>query len=151
VNYHRIKTFIATSGFAGYLPGAPGTWGSIVAILLWYALQLVIEPLFIVGLTVVLFFIGVWVAKDISRYEEEEDPSHIVIDELVGQWIPLWFLPVTPMYILMAFILFRIFDIAKPWPVSMFDRIPGGWGIMLDDIAAGVYALLILEGIQFIL
>ncbi len=151
MNYHRIKTFIATSGFAGYLPGAPGTWGSIVAILLWYALQLVIEPLFIVGLTVVLFFIGVWVAKDISRYEEEEDPSHIVIDELVGQWIPLWFLPVTPMYILMAFILFRIFDIAKPWPVSMFDRIPGGWGIMLDDIAAGVYALLILEGIQFIL
>ena len=151
MNYHRIKNFIATSGFAGYLPGAPGTWGSIVAILLWYALQLVIEPLFIVGLTVVLFFIGVWVAKDISRYEEEEDPSHIVIDELVGQWIPLWFLPVTPMYILMAFILFRIFDIAKPWPVSMFDRIPGGWGIMLDDIAAGVYALLILEGIQFIL
>lgn len=151
MKYHGIKNFLATTGYAGYLPGAPGTWGSIVAILIWYGLQHLLSPPYIIVLTVLLFFIGVWVAMGISKYDEEEDPSHIVIDELVGQWIPLWFIPVTPIYIILAFILFRIFDIAKPWPVSLFDRIPGGWGIMLDDVAAGIYALLIIEAIQFIL
>ena len=150
MKYRGIKNFIATTGFAGYLPGAPGTWGSIVAILLWYGLQHLLSTQYIIGLTVILFFVGVWVSKELSKYDEEEDPAHIVIDELVGQWIPLWFLPVTPVYILLAFILFRIFDIAKPWPVSFFDRIPGGWGIMLDDIAAGIYALIIIQGVQLI-
>ena len=150
MKYRRIKNFIATAGFSGYLPGAPGTWGSLAAILLWYGLQHFLSVRVIIGLTVVLFFVGVWVSKELTKYDEEEDPGHIVIDELVGQWIPLWFLPVMPVYILLAFLLFRIFDIAKPWPVSFFDRIPGGWGIMLDDIAAGIYTLIIIECIQLI-
>ncbi len=145
-----LKQIIASAGFAGYLPGAPGTWGSLVAVIVWFGLQYIVSPLIIMGLTIILFFVGVWVSAKLSKHDEEEDPSYIVIDEWVGQWIPLWFIPIQPVYILLAFGLFRAFDIAKPWPIRIFDEMSGGWGIMLDDIAAGVYALIILEGIQFI-
>lgn len=135
----------------GKLPGAPGTWGSAVAVGIWFGLQSLTTQTGIIIVTGLIFGIGVWVSSIVERREGSHDPSHVVIDELVGQWIALWFIPMTPGYIFVAFLLFRVFDILKPWPVKYFDNLTGGWGIMLDDFAAGVYALLILQGIQLIL
>ncbi len=151
MKFHGIHHAVATVFGIGFLPGAPGTWGSLAAVAAWVGLQHVIPTTGIILITVFLFFIGVWITDHVARHEADEDPAEIVLDEWVGQWIPLWVIPATPEYIIGALILFRIFDVAKPWPVSLYDNVSGGWGIMLDDIAAGVYALLILKGIMFIL
>lgn len=135
----------------GKLPGAPGTWGSAVAVAIWYGFNMLATQTVIIVATGLIFAIGVWVSSIVERREGIHDPSHVVIDEWAGQWIALWFVPMTPFYIFGAFLLFRVFDILKPWPVKYFDNMTGGWGIMLDDVAAGVYALVIIKGIQLIL
>lgn len=137
--------FIATGAGSGYLPWAPGTWGSMMGVLLWLLIARLEWPLYcaIVG---VLFVVGVFSAGAAEKIVDRGDPSLVVIDEIVGQMIVLTATPPHPVGILAAFALFRFFDILKPFPVSWLDRcIHGGLGIMIDDLAAALYALISLK------
>ncbi|HEY6986146.1 MAG TPA: phosphatidylglycerophosphatase A [Rhodanobacteraceae bacterium] len=137
------------SGFgAGFSPIASGTVGSAVALIPWLLLRTLTLPLYVLAL-VVAFAIGVWAAAFVIRKLGVEDPGVVVWDEFVGQWITLLPLVVAPRgwpWIAAAFVLFRIFDVWKPWPASSADRtVKGGLGAMLDDVIAGVYAGIVLE------
>jgi phosphatidylglycerophosphatase A len=130
---------------AGLLPIAPGSWGSLAALpFAW-----VITSLWgIAGLAVaaaLAFFIGWWAAATVARASAIKDPGAIVIDEVAAQWLVLVAAPPAPLPYAAAFLLFRIFDIWKPWPARWADRhVTGGLGIMLDDLFAAVYAILLL-------
>lgn len=137
--------FIATWFGSGLLPKAPGTWGSLAA--LPPALLIVhyggTEVLALGAL--VAFALGLWAADRYAKAEGKADPSQIVIDEVAAQWLVLAIAPQTPLAWAAAFLCFRFFDVVKPWPVSLADRkIKGGFGIMLDDIVAAAYAILVL-------
>lgn len=141
----RLYMFIATGAYSGYLPIAPGTWGSAVGVLLWWALaRLPLAPYWAaVG---VLFVAGVISAGAAEKIVDRGDPGLVVIDEIVGQLIALGLAPLHPWAALAGFVLFRIFDILKPFPANWVDNhLHGGLGIMLDDVIAGCYALLVLQ------
>ncbi|MFQ6613878.1 MAG: phosphatidylglycerophosphatase A [Fidelibacterota bacterium] len=147
---HRLMKFrwfeaVSTVGYVGLLPKAPGTWGSLVALVVWYLIRPFTPDQYIVILTVLIFFLGVPSGARTESRLGLKDPGRVVIDEWVGQWIAVWFLPREIIPALGAFFFFRLFDIWKPWPVRKFDRLEGGWGIMLDDVAAGVMALLCMQ------
>ena len=129
---------LATVFFSGYAPFAPGTAGSFVGLCLYFIPGM--ERPFALGIiTTVIFFIGVSVSKQMELIYGE-DPSIVVIDEVVGMWISLLFLPKRIWIALLAFLFFRIFDIFKPPPARQLERLKNGWGIMMDDVIAGVYA-----------
>lgn len=132
---------------SGLSPVAPGTVGSLVALLPWFGLRELPIPVFALAL-IVAFALGVWACDWAVRRLQIADPGAIVWDEFVGQWLalaPLMWKPRDWLWIVAGFILFRIFDIVKPWPVSLADRkIGGGFGVMLDDVIAGVYAAIVL-------
>lgn len=141
----RFFIFIATGAHSGFLPKAPGTWGSAVGVLLWLLLgRLDLLPyLFIIGM---LFIIGVFSAGAAEKILDRGDPPQVVVDEIVGQLIALIAVPLQPGPVVLSFLLFRFFDILKPFPIGWIDRhLHGGLGIMLDDIVAGLYTLLILQ------
>ena len=205
----RLALAIATAGGVGYLPKAPGTYGSLVGLLTAFLSSVfflqpssvralfslhpdyetvlrnevfplpgtdvhntvVALPIFLaVGLFFVLGAIGVWSAARAASFAGVEDPQFVVIDEVAGQHLAL-LLPLIPIalpnltahmdlsnftiffalslvnwkYLLLGFILFRVFDIWKPWPVHLMEKLPGGWGIMADDWMAGVYAAILLR------
>ena len=132
---------------SGLSPIAPGTVGSLVALLPWLLLR-EMNVWFYLAAIVAMFVVGVWVCQWAVARLRIIDPSFVVWDEFVGQWIALIPLVVMPrpwLWIFGGFILFRIFDIWKPWPVSWADRtIKGGLGVMLDDLIAGLYAAIAL-------
>lgn len=152
-----VSWIIATWFGSGLLPKAPGTWGSLAAIPFAYLMSIYTCPYALVAGIVALFFIGIWVSDKIEESAQIKDPGFIVVDEVVGQWIAL--LPMPFLYSLLdhnsfylfsapiavvAFLSFRVFDIWKPWPVNYADKnIPGGYGIMFDDVIAGMYALVV--------
>ena len=147
----KISEWIATCFKVGYLPLAPGTWGSIFAILVWWVLLKDLD-LLIFGIVIILFFfIGIIVSNIIIDQNGDNDPSHIIIDELVGQWLSLWMLPDGSFYIIIVFILFRFFDIIKPWPIRFMEKLPKGLGVMCDDLAAGLITLILTQIINFYL
>ena len=132
---------------AGLLRPGPGTWGSVAATALWYfGLRAAhLSSWTAVAVTVagagVVTLIGIPAATIVARESGREDPGHVVIDEVAGQLIALISLPATPLFAVMGLLLFRLFDIWKPWPVRKLEQLPGGTGIMMDDVAAGVLAL----------
>ncbi len=127
---------------AGKLPRAPGTWGSLAALpFAWLIVEATGTPLSLLLAALVLLPIGVWASALHSERTNTHDAGEIVVDEVAGQWIALAVAPLSPLGWILAFVLFRIFDIVKPWPISWIDqRVSGGWGIMLDDIVAGLFA-----------
>jgi len=136
------------SGFgSGFSPFASGTAGSAAALIPWFALR-ELTPAWYVLAVVAAFVIGVWASTFVIRTLRIEDPGVVVWDEFVGQWITLFPLVVAPRawpWIGFAFVLFRVFDVWKPWPASWADRaVKGGFGAMLDDVIAGVYAAIVL-------
>ena len=134
---------------SGLAPRAPGTAGSLVALLLFFPLQSLGSLGYLVVLLLTLI-VGVVVSGQVARELELSDPGGIVIDEFVGLWIALFLLPGPWYWALGGFGLFRWFDIAKPWPVGWLDRrLKGGLGIMMDDVAAGLYAFAVLQAIAF--
>ncbi len=141
----RLYMAIATGGGSGYLPKAPGTWGSLVGVLLWFCfrhISLAHYGLLVTG----LFILGTIAAGAAEKIVDHPDPGLVVIDEIVGQMITLAAAPAHPLIIILGFVFFRFFDILKPFPVGWLDsHIHGGLGIMLDDVAAGFYALLLLQ------
>ena len=147
----KISELIATCFKVGYLPLAPGTWGSIFAILVWWIFLKDLDPLIFGIIIILFFFIGIIVSNVIIDQNGNNDPSHIIIDELVGQWLALWILPDGYFYIIIAFILFRFFDIIKPWPIRFMEQLPKGLGVMCDDLTAGLITLILIQIINFYL
>jgi phosphatidylglycerophosphatase A len=139
---------------SGLLRPGPGSWGSAVAALLWFAagqgLGLRPAPLAALTLaaTLVAIAVGIPAATIVERESERADPGHVVIDEVAGQWIALLYSRVNLSHLLAAFLFFRLFDIVKPWPARQLERLPAGYGILFDDVAAGVYALLLMLALQ---
>jgi phosphatidylglycerophosphatase A len=148
----------------GLLKPGPGTWGSLAAVLLWMC-GIVIHyyhpfPFFewqafwlfycllTLAATVVVSLIGIPAATIVAQESGREDPGHVVIDEVAGQWLTLAICRPDWPHALLAFALFRLFDITKPWPIRKLEALPGGWGIMLDDLAAGLFGLIVLLVIQ---
>ena len=144
-----IWRFVATFFYLGKLPFAPGSWGSLGALLLW----LLLPVTFSVHLSVIiiLFVLGVYSSSRMAQYLDDHDPSEVVIDEVVGMGISLFMLPHSLGLYLLAFILFRIFDIFKPSFIYRMQNFPGGWGIMLDDVLAGLCTFTLVYGITIIL
>lgn len=142
----RVWGIVATVAGTGYLPLAPGTWASVIATMLWYVLSAsILHPHYWQLLIVpVLFFAGVYCSGKILR-GDEKDPSFVVIDEFAGQWLTLLFIPATLFNALAGLVLFRIFDIAKPLGIKKMEERKKGWGIMADDMLAGLYSNLILH------
>ena len=140
---------VATFFGAGYLKPGPGTWGSIAAALLWLGAALMFHPsphallAALVAAIVIAIALGVPAATIVERESGRTDPGFVVIDEVIGQWIALLFCPADWAHGLIALVLFRLFDIAKPFPIRRIERLPGGWGIVFDDVAAGLYALVV--------
>ena len=127
----------------GLMPGAPGTWGSLLGILIWWVLPKDIYLQTGVGLSG--FLLGIWLCGESARRIGVHDHSGIVWDEIVGMFLTLMVIPPEPEWILGAFVLFRVADIWKPWPIRDLDhRLRGGLGIMLDDVVAALYAAIVL-------
>jgi len=135
---------IGTVFYIGKLPLAPGTWASIFAVLCWYFLFQSVNHLVLPAVSIFLFLIGGIASDTIVNHSKEHDPSRIVIDEWVGQWVALSMMPVNIRTGIVAFVAFRIFDIIKPGPVRKMEKIPGGWGIMADDVMAGIMAYFVV-------
>jgi phosphatidylglycerophosphatase A len=142
----RLGVFIATSAGAGYFPIAPGTVGSAVGVGLYW-LTRGFSARWQVGLLVAISVIGVWASGVAARHFDREDPGYVVIDEVAGQLLTLLLLNVGLIGATLGFLIFRIFDIVKPWPARRFEDFPGGLGIMADDLMAGAYGWLLLWGL----
>ena len=142
-------TLVATFFGAGRLHPGPGTWGSASAVLLWAALAHVINPTcrtpVVIALAILVTLVGIPAATQVARASGTKDPQFVVIDEVAGQLIALIAAPLTWKTFLAGFILFRAFDIMKPPPVRQLERLPEGTGIVLDDVAAGIYALAVMQ------
>jgi len=142
-----IRAFVTGVG-VGYLPIAPGTWGSLAALLLVFTVHWLFplhETVVLGSLVALLTFPAVVFSTRFSRSEGDPDPSKIVIDEILGQMLCLLFVPVSAVSLGAGFCLFRFFDIWKPFPVRNSEKLPGGMGIVCDDLVAGVYAGLCLK------
>lgn len=151
--FHRkqIIKFLASGFFAGYSPIAPGTAGSLVGILAYLLLQNLSDAVYITIATVISAC-GIYISGSAEDIYEKKDCSNIVIDEIAGMLITFVFLPRGIKYLIAGFIIFRIFDIIKPFPISVIDRkLRGGWGIMLDDVLAGVYANLSVRALSWVI
>ena len=142
-------TLAATFFGAGRLRPGPGTWGSAAAVLIWALVwrwvPAHLEWGALAGLALAAILVGIPAATRFARASQLKDPQSVVIDEVAGQWITLLFAPVSWKTMLVGFILFRAFDILKPPPVRQLERLPEGTGIVMDDVAAGLYALLMMQ------
>ena len=140
----RVGLTIATALGAGYAPKAPGTCGAAVGLLLWIVLPHVLWIQ--LAAILVISVVGSWGGDVAEQHFNKHDPGQVVVDEVAGMMVTLVLNPAGGFgWLLVAFLLFRAFDIVKPFPVRQFERLPGGIGIMADDLAAGVYANLALR------
>lgn len=138
--------WLATGLGSGLVPKAQGTVGSAVAILPWLALRMWPWPVYLLVL-VLGFALGVWACTVCGRRLGVADHRALVWDEFIGQWLALWPAVLAPWWSVAAgFVLFRLFDVGKPWPIGWLDaRVKGGFGVMLDDVVAGVFAAVVLQ------
>ncbi|MCF7796973.1 MAG: phosphatidylglycerophosphatase A [Lentisphaeria bacterium] len=142
-----LAEFISTVGYVGRFPVAPGTAGSLVGlifVILWHVV-LEISLVWTLGVIFLLIWLGTVSADVYAKSIDVADPSQVVIDEFVGQWIALLLIPPHWGFWLAAFVLFRLFDIWKPWWIDRVQSWPGGWGVMADDILAGVFAFTLIQ------
>ena len=146
----RLAVFVATVGYCGYFPVAPvqsvRPRGCVFYLLVWWAQS----PVFEVVLIALLFAAGVWAGTTSERYFGGIDPGPIVLDEVVGMLITLAFIPVGLTGALIGFVLFRIFDVVKPFPARRFEALHGGLGVMADDAMAAIYANICLRIILYL-
>ena len=149
----KLSRIIASGLGTGYVPVAPGTAGSALGILLFYGLNYVWkiyhlnpELILLLNFLVIVFvlLVGVYSVKKVHRFWPH-DASQIVIDEIVGVWIAAYAMPLEAQYYLYAFILFRFFDIVKPFFIRRLDKAGNDWSVMLDDVLAGLYSLVVLQ------
>jgi phosphatidylglycerophosphatase A len=147
---NRAARAIATLGGAGYARHAPGTVASVLALPFAWLIAWSAGRFFLLLAGIVALAIGAWAAELYAGQTKTFDPSECVIDELAGQWIACAFAPVSFTGFALAFVLFRLFDIWKPWPVRQAEHLHGGLGIMLDDVVAALLAGAILVGLAHI-
>lgn len=143
-----VILFLATGAYTGYAPIAPGTVGSLVALplIFLFAQLLHIAPALQIAMLVLAIIGACWVAGAAEQYLGEHDSGRIVIDEIVGFLTAMTLLEVTPKRLVVAFLLFRLFDILKPPPARYFDQqVPGGAGVVLDDVCAGIYTNILVR------
>ncbi len=146
-----ISQSIATFFGLGYFPLAPGTLASLAPIAIWFFFKP--QPAALGKEIIILFFLiasGVWASRRFSRSVDKNDPRQVVIDEVCGQLVVLVGLPSSQVNLFLAFLLFRALDIIKPFPIGYAEKLPGGWGIMADDLAAGILARALLGLILWI-
>ncbi|MEI7934623.1 MAG: phosphatidylglycerophosphatase A [Chlorobiaceae bacterium] len=134
-----VAKILSTCFGIGLFPVAPGTVTSIVAVLCYYFIPILQNTSVLLSLVALCTFVGIW-SGTLMEEEFGNDPSIVTIDELAGQWLALAFLPLGWLPALLSLVFFRFFDIAKPGPVDAAQRFPGGWGIMADDLLAGLFA-----------
>lgn len=146
-----LGRFIGLGFGTGLFPIAPGTVGSLAAAVIYYLIVLAVgagEQFILAGLIIFSLPLGVW-ATGLLVTEEDPDPGRAVWDEFLGMWITCLFLPPTLPWLAAALVCFRVFDVLKPWPARRLEALHGGWGIMADDIAAGIYGFVLLNAASF--
>lgn len=141
----RLAVFVATFGYVGYFPIAPGTAGSLAALLLYAAVRWAGTPAVELVTIVAVLAVGIWASSGTERALNRKDPGPVVIDEVLGMLLTLAFMPLSWWGIAAGFVLFRIFDVIKPFPAGRLEHLPGGLGIMADDAMAGVYGQLVMR------
>jgi phosphatidylglycerophosphatase A len=141
----KTIVFLATGGLIGFSPVAPGTFGSLAALPLCWAISL-FDVKMAFTFVLALIVLSTWIAHAAEKIEVQKDPKQVVADEICGMAVALFALPFTPVFVVGGFALFRVFDILKPFPIRWIDKkVPGGLGIMLDDILAGIFANVLLR------
>jgi phosphatidylglycerophosphatase A len=146
----RLAIFVATAGYAGYFPIAPGTIGSIVGLAVYGLVRWVDSPLAEISAIVATAILGVWAGTVAERYFGGIDPGPVVIDEILGMLVTLAFIPVGWAGATAGFFIFRVLDIIKPFPAGRFESLPGGWGVMADDAMAAVYGNIALRALIWV-
>ena len=141
----RLAVFLATVAYSGYFPVAPGTVGSAAGLVVYLLVWWTRSPILEVGLIALTFAVGTWAATHAERYFGGIDPGPVVIDEVLGMLVTLAFIPVGWSGALAGFVIFRVFDVIKPYPANRLEKFHGGFGIMADDAMAGIYANLVLR------
>lgn len=145
---NKLIIFLATGFYAGYLPYAPGTIGSLIGVGLFFIINS-LSPVYYLGVLFLLFTLGVYLSDRAEALFARDDPSQIIFDEIIGLLAAMALIPNGIGWIIAGFFLFRFFDIFKPYPIRDIEkRFNGGFGIMLDDIAAGVYTNILLQGVR---
>ena len=140
-----LAVFIATFGYVGYFPIAPGTAGSLAALALYAVVRWLGTPAAELVTIVGVLVVGVWAAHGTERALQRKDPGPVVIDEVLGMLMTLAFMPLSIGGIVAGFLLFRLFDVIKPFPAGRLEHLPGGVGIMADDAMAGVYGQIVMR------
>lgn len=139
-----IILFIAQGAYAGRVPVAPGTAGTLVGVCIFLAMK-GLAPAHYLAVCVLMFLVGTWFSGQAEILLGRKDSASIVIDEIAGYLVAMFLVPSGWMYIVCGFLLFRVFDIMKPWPLKRLEAIHGGLGVMLDDLGAGVYTNIVLQ------
>jgi phosphatidylglycerophosphatase A len=141
----RLAVFLASVAYCGYFPIAPGTVGSAAGLVVYLLVWWMRSPILEAGLIALIFAVGTWAATHAERFFGGIDPGPVVIDEVLGMLITLAFIPVGWSGALAGFVIFRVYDVIKPYPANRLETFHGGFGIMADDAMAGVYANLTLR------
>jgi phosphatidylglycerophosphatase A len=145
----RLKWIVATAGGIGLAPIASGTFGSLPGLAIAWALGVLGgSPALLAG-TVAIAFVGLWAADGVAHEQARSDPREVVVDEVAGQMLTLLFLPLTWQTLALGFVAFRLADIFKPFPARRLEALPGGLGIMVDDLVAGAWANLALQAMAW--
>ena len=147
MNRRRLGLFVATCGYLGYVPIAPGTFGSAAGLVLFFAIRSTGSAGVELAAIVALFVVGTWSGTVAEQHFGGIDPAPVVLDEVVGMLITLALLPVNTTGAVVGFLIFRLFDVLKPWPSAQFEDLPGGLGVMADDGMAAVYGNLVMRGL----
>ena len=151
LDFKHPATWAATWFGCGLMQPGPGTWGTIGALPFGIIILMFGGIPWLLAAIAITFIVGLWASKHFERMVREKDSGMIVIDEAVGVWIAMIPAMLTPTSIGLAFILFRIFDIWKPWPISYLDkRVHGAMGVMIDDVLAGIFAAIVLIGLRYV-
>lgn len=144
----RLALFISTFGYIGYAPVAPGTFGSAAGLAVFYLVRSTGSAAIEIATIAALFAVGIWAGTVAEHHFGGVDPGPIVIDEVVGMLITLCLLPVNATGAFVAFLVFRILDVLKPFPSARFEKLPGGLGVMADDGMAAIYGNLAMRGMM---
>ena len=147
----RFAVFLATAAYCGYFPVAPGTVGSAAGLLVYLLVAWIGLPIVEVAAIALTFAVGAWAATHAERFFGGIDPGPVVIDEVLGMLVTLAFISAGWSAALTGFVLFRVFDVIKPFPANRLEKFHGGFGIMADDAMAGVYANLALRALMWLL
>lgn len=143
----RLGVFIATCAHVGYVPVAPGTFGSAVGLAVYYLIRREASSAVELSVIAIITVVGLWSATEAEHHFGGIDPGPVVIDEVVGMLMTLALHPVNVLGAIVGFFIFRVLDVVKPWPARRLELLPGGFGVVLDDMMAGVYGNLIVWGL----